>query len=209
MVLNKKSIIHKGLTEYQNSSECLQKLSCKIISENVLNLQNVNISPQPVHIMDKTRKHSPSAFIPFCAFGGQNIGTKIKKFSEPVCTNFQQVIFEGRVCYKFQVDKNRHNIRQGRKNGLKLLIDFNQDRALASNPESNNPEDHSIVKNLFHDLESDEKELDPEKDITVHINTILPYTAVRGGIFKLSGIKQMETTADFDILDVLAKKCQK
>ena len=84
MVLNKKSIIHKG---HQNSSECLQKLSFKKNSENVLN-QNINISTQPVHIIDETRKLSLSALIPFCAFGGQNIGTKMKKFSEPVCTNF-------------------------------------------------------------------------------------------------------------------------
>ena len=40
------------------------------------------------------------------------------------------------------------------------------------------------------------------------MNTIHPFTAVGGGIFKLSGMKQMETTADFDKLDVSTKKCQ-
>ena len=61
---------------------------------------------------------------------------------------------------------------------------------------------------MFQDIESDDRLLHPEKDITVHINTIHPYTAVGGGVFKLSGIKQIETTADFDKLDVSAKKCQ-
>ena len=208
LVLNKKSVVQKGLKFNPDSSECLQDTTCKRISEKTLKHNILDIATNPAHIIDETQKLNPSAFIPFCAFSGQNLGTNIKEFSEPVCSNFQQIIFEGRVCYKFQVDKKKQKVHQGRAFGLKLLVDFNQDRTLSLNPETDDHEDNSNISNMFQDIESDDRLLHPEKDITVHINTILPYTAVGGGVFKLSGIKQIETTADFEKLDVSAKRCQ-
>ena len=82
-----------------------------------------------------------------------------------MCSNFQQVVFEGRVCYKFQGDKKKYKIRQGRKFGLKLLIDFNQERDLTLNPDSNGHERNSTEKNIFQDSQLDEKELRPRKTL--------------------------------------------
>ena len=137
------------------------------------------------------------------------IGPKDENFSNPICTGSYTVLYEGQLCYSFHFNKTEHNIHQGREDGLKLLIDFNQDRDLANNLDEN-PHDHDseLKSNLFKSIGKEERALHPENDITIHINTLSPYRAIGGGIFKISGIKQMETTADFDKLDSSAKQCQ-
>ena len=51
----------------------------------------------PVHIINHQGRLSPSAFIPFCAFGGEmdRMGEKIPQFSFPVCSAFTQHIGMG------------------------------------------------------------------------------------------------------------------
>ena len=50
-----------------------------------------NQANHPVHIMDTTGNLSPSAFIPFCAWGGdmEALGTRVPNFSLPVCSAFR------------------------------------------------------------------------------------------------------------------------
>ena len=50
-----------------------------------------SIINHPVHIKTKDYKISPSAFIPFCDFGGSMsaMGVKIDQFDVPVCNSFQ------------------------------------------------------------------------------------------------------------------------
>ena len=61
----------------------------------------------PVHIMTKDHLISPSAFIPFCDFGGNMsaMGVKIDKFDVPVCNSFQAKVLNDQLCY--EVDLNR------------------------------------------------------------------------------------------------------
>ena len=56
-------------------------------------------------------------------------------------------------------------------------------------------DDHSSgdENNVFNGIETAASRHHPEQDITIHINSLHPYTATGGGIFKLSGIKQIET----------------
>ena len=48
----------------------------------------------PVHIINKENRLSPSAFIPFCDFGGNMtaIGVMIEEFDIPVCNGFHAKI---------------------------------------------------------------------------------------------------------------------
>ena len=50
-----------------------------------------DIINHPVHIVDENNSLSPSAFIPFCEFGGDMsaLGVKIDQFSVPVCNSFK------------------------------------------------------------------------------------------------------------------------
>ena len=82
------------------------------------------LSNHPPHIIN-----SPSAFVPFCEYGGNMLamGEKIEQFSLPVCTKFVPVILEGQLCY--QVDVNNIKIKDGKTAAkLTFLIDYNEDR---------------------------------------------------------------------------------
>ena len=57
----------------------------------------------PVHITtSKANQLSPSAFIPFCEFGGNmsTVGIKIDQFDVPVCNSFQSKILNDQLCYE-------------------------------------------------------------------------------------------------------------
>ena len=87
-------------------------------------------SNHPVHMRDNG-EWSPSAFIPFCDFGGDMmvLGIKVDNFSVPVCNSFRAKILNDQLCYEIDLNQYRTDI-SGRKlkQGLSFLIDKNEDR---------------------------------------------------------------------------------
>ena len=91
----------------------------------------------PVHFLTKDGKIFPSAFIPFCEFGGDmsSIGVKMDQFQVPVCNSFQSTIFNGQLCY--EADLSRFSRKYDRDMetildmGLAFLLDYNEDRKVA------------------------------------------------------------------------------
>ena len=74
---------------------------------------------------------SPSAFIPFCEFGGNMtaMGIKIDQFELPICYSFQEKIFNDQLCYEVDLaDKN--NPSKELKLGFNFLMDYNEDRQI-------------------------------------------------------------------------------
>ena len=89
----------------------------------------------PVHLVDGDGKLSPSAFIPFCEWGGDPhiMGKKIDEFDLPVCTSFTEKIHNGQLCYGVNVNnfKTKGTFRsEDLRLGLTLLLDYNSERAL-------------------------------------------------------------------------------
>ena len=90
------------------------------------------VSNHPVHILDENGNLSPSAFIPFCSFGGNMsaMGVKIDQFDVPVCNSFRAKILNDQLCY--EVDPNlfidKANVKENLKLGLDLVLDYNKDR---------------------------------------------------------------------------------
>ena len=86
----------------------------------------------PVHIMTSDNKTSPSAFIPFCEFGGNMsaMGIKIDQFDVPVCNAFQAKILNDQLCYEVDLQKfsDVNNIHGELKLGFNFLLDYNEDR---------------------------------------------------------------------------------
>ena len=105
------------------------------ISDNEENRRMIN---HPVHIIDDDGNLMPSAFIPFCFLGTNmsSLGTKIDKFSQPVCTKFMPVMLEGQLCYQLDLQKQGHFMK-GEENGLTFLLDYNEDKSL-NEPSFNN-----------------------------------------------------------------------
>ena len=64
----------------------------------------------PVHIIDMEGNLSPSAFIPFCEFGGNMsiMGTRIDQFEVPVCNSFHAKVLNDQLCYEVDLDIERN-----------------------------------------------------------------------------------------------------
>ena len=88
------------------------------------------VSNHPVHILDNNELISPSAFIPFCSFGEDQLGVKIDQFDHPVCDIFTPVIFNDQLCYEANLDKLRDDLKflTQLKMGLILIIDYNEEK---------------------------------------------------------------------------------
>ena len=85
---------------------------------------------------DKAGRISPSAFIPFCDFGGgENISTMgdiMGNYDLPVCKAFKPAIIGDQLCYELDLEKykDKKNIENDLKSGLVFFMDYNEDRQL-------------------------------------------------------------------------------
>ena len=71
---------------------CLENNTCEEVEKAVksLSVKDYKMASHPVHILDDEGKKTPSAFIPFCSFGGnmEVLGKPTSNFSFPVCDVF-------------------------------------------------------------------------------------------------------------------------
>ena len=101
--------------------------------------------------MTKDNQTSPSAFIPFCDFGGNMsvVGVRTKMFDQPVCNSFEARIINDQVCYELDIQKyrNKDNIDKELKLGLTFILDYNKDRQVTYNemPNIADDEDDTLV----------------------------------------------------------------
>ena len=90
----------------------------------------------PVHIIDEEGNLTPSAFIPFCGYGGNMsaMGLYTNYFDAPVCNSFKAKILNERLCYEVDIEKifDKYVIKSGLKVGLMFLLDYNEDRQMDS-----------------------------------------------------------------------------
>ena len=91
----------------------------------------------PVHIVTKDNQQSPSAFIPFCDFGGEmlTVGAKIDQFHVPVCNSFEAKLFNDQLCYEVDLEKfaDSNNTESELGLGFNFIMDFNEDRQVTFN----------------------------------------------------------------------------
>ena len=82
--------------------------------------------------MTRDNKTSPSAFIPFCEFGGDmsGVGVKLDQFDDPVCNSFQAKILNDQLCYEVDLNlySNQSNKAQEVEFGFSFVMDYNEDR---------------------------------------------------------------------------------
>ena len=95
------------------------------------------LSNHPLHIITEDNKLSPSAFIPFCAYGWNTLmlSLRVNQFHTPVCNSFKAKIFNNQLCYEVDVSRlvSKHNMtkeqqEENLKIGLTFLMDYNEDR---------------------------------------------------------------------------------
>ena len=90
------------------------------------------ITNHPPHFMTHDNQLSPSAFIPFCDFGGNmaTMGVKIDQFDVPVCNAFQAKVLNDQLCYEVDLNKFSDKSKVGNELelGFHFLMDYNEDR---------------------------------------------------------------------------------
>ena len=96
------------------------------------NSAGLDIVNHPVHFVTNNGNMSPSAFIPFCGFGGNMsaMGIKIDEFDDPVCNSFQAKILNDQLCYEVDLNtfSDMNNVEKELKIGFNFLMDYNEDR---------------------------------------------------------------------------------
>ena len=116
-----------------------------------------------MHILNSEGYFSPSAFIPFCVFGNNKIGEKIDDFQVPVCNIFVAKNWNDQVCYELDLNllKDDVDIFHQLKDGILLILDFNEERQFEKDRNSEKVEEE---RKFFYEEE--------ENSVQVHIDSI-------------------------------------
>ena len=152
------------------------------------------LSTHPVSIYEENNKMSPSAFIPFCSFGAEMMGSEVPNMTFPICDIFEPTVFEGKLCYQVDVEKTSgQRVFEGKESGLMLLIDSNVERSIGitTSQESNNPSYSKRRVFLGHD------KVISNNLASIHIGTLAMYTGHGPGDYALTAIKEMTGTENF------------
>ena len=124
----------------------------------------------PVHF-NMDGQMSPSAFIPFCDFGGntEKMGVKINQFDVPVCNSFQARILNDQLCYEVDLEKfrNNTNIEHELKLGFVFVMDYNEDRQFTFLKAFEKYVDTRLSVKLFKE--------DDNEHASIYLNTIGKY----------------------------------
>ena len=136
----------------------------------------------PVHIITKDNQLSPSAFIPYCDFGGEmlTVGANIDQFDLPVCNSFKTKLFNDQLCYEVDLDKfaDINNVENELDLGFSFIMDYNEDRQVTFDRNISNVENYgslnlpsfkkfSMARNII--------ETDSNYHATIYFNTIGKY----------------------------------
>ena len=116
----------------------------------------------PPHITDKA---GPSAFIPFCFFGDQQIGRVSGNFQAPVCDLFREKIVRGQVCYEAdlnQFKKDDENWENALKKGFSFIVDLNEEYYVKhlyekTSTESSGKKKNNVSTTVYKSTETDKK----------------------------------------------------
>ena len=123
------------------------------------------VNNHPVHIFDKNGFLSPTAFIPFCSFGGnmKSMGRRSELYDVPVCNSFKSKIRNNQLCYEIDLEdyKDTNNIEKQLKEGLVLIMDYNDERQMPKFMEHKNAEPEGFY------LLSEDK-----NSVKIHLETI-------------------------------------
>ena len=131
-------------------------------------LSSLATAKHPVHFVTEDGNLSPSAFIPFCEFGGDDsiMGRKIKAFKNiSVCNSFKAKIFNDQLCYEVDLQKFRddENIEKQLKLGFAFFMDYNEDRQVTS-AKGFIPRERSYVLRIINS--------DQRHQAFIHLNTV-------------------------------------
>ena len=166
-------------------------------------IERAMAASQPVEMYDKPGELSPSAFVPFCAFGTELLGPTVQNMSTPVCNIFDPTVVEGRLCYQTNVEKltTQHD-SHGKKSGLILFIDTNKEKSIKISKRQKAARKSSLKRiGIGNDLSSSENQ------VSIHIETLARFKGYGPGRYVMTSMKQMSGTDGFLAWPEEKRKC--
>ena len=122
----------------------------------------------PIHFVSKEGKMSPSAFIPFCEFGGNisGMGVKINQFHVPVCNSFKAKILNDQLCYEVDLNilSDKDNIHNELELGFYFIMDYNKERQVNIKTNFSEKKGTTMAKNIL--------DLDRNQEAFIYLNSI-------------------------------------
>ena len=111
---------------------------------------DTTIINHPVHIITSDNQLSPSAFIPFCDFGGNMsaMGVKIDLFDVPVCSSFQAKVLNDQLCYQVDLNMFSNDIEKDYNEDRHVTIEQNMKKkelGLGNNIAASDQNQHAFV----------------------------------------------------------------
>ena len=113
--------------------------------------------------------------------------------SFPICDIFEPTVYEGRLCYQFDVIKKNlgQTAFEGKSSGLMLIIDSNSEKSIDIT--DHDKERTKSVEDLFLGrTKNSNKNL-----ANIHISTLAQFTGYGPGDYALTDIKEMTGTEKF------------
>ena len=146
-------------------------LKVKIFSAEIFYIKFLDIltvTTHPVHIPKEKGEISPSAFIPFCEFGGNMLamGEISDSFHDPVCNSFQPAILNEQLCYEIDLNNfsRKDNIENELKLGFAFVMNYNEDRQVSNDKIVETNQVNGLVRKLV--------KFDEDQHAFIHLNTI-------------------------------------
>ena len=164
---------------------------------------SVTRSAHPPHLHLDTK--AGSSFIPFCAYktnmsiSGPTV--LVPNISFPICTAFKPTVLEGQLCYKLHVNASSG---QGMKNGLSLLLDYQDELSLHAFPHPKEEKSKKVIENLNFDTDRN-----IHREVAkVHINTLSSFVGFGGGSYQMTTVKRMTATDEFIKMPLKDRNCE-
>ena len=158
-----------AFTKIQNNT----KQNSKGLLDNDINVI-AKVANHPIHIVEEHGRMSPSAFIPFCEFGGNMsaMGIKIEQFDVPVCNGFEMKVRHDQLCYEVDLQKfksdNVKKIEEDLKSGLSFFMDYNEDRQINLEESMKRTDTESLTSKV----DGSNEKGNNNDDAFIYINTI-------------------------------------
>ena len=125
----------------------------------------------------------------------------LPNISFPICTAFKPTILEGQLCYKVKVNSTGS---QGKKNGLSLMLDYQDELSLQAPSKQELKHNHKRIRKVnFETVGSLETE-----SAKVHIDTLSPFTGFGGGSYQMTDVKRMSAKDAFLKMPLKERNCK-
>ena len=161
------------------------------------------VSLHPPHLLDSAGSLTPAALIPFCAYQTNMtlLGQDRPDLPFPVCNAFKPALLEGQVCHSLNIRSAKMKTRNGRENGLVLILDP------GIQEDDQDKQTDNVLEGRVMSLNFEQRSVEGSFS-RIYLNTLSSFTDFRDGSFAMTSLKKVTGTESFLKQTDNQKKCR-